>query len=140
MTVQIKVLSPEEWYRYAEEAHKLVFNHHRDPWIDRINFAWVTYDEVGAIGFVTCREFDCHTLYWQHGGALQERRGVAAIKSFEAILNKARDKYRRVTTLVENDNVNYLHLIMKYGFRVIGLRVFEGKILLELTMEFKSAV
>jgi hypothetical protein len=140
MTVQVRQLTPEEWYRYAEEAHKAVFKKQRNPWIDRISFAWVTYDEGGVIGYVTCKETDAESLYWQYGGSIDERRGYISVKSFEAILGKAKDKYRRLSTLVENDNVNYLHLCMKYGFRVIGLRVFEGKILLELFLEFNMEV
>jgi RimJ/RimL family protein N-acetyltransferase len=136
MKVEIREFNANEWYRYAEEAHKLVFKKQRDPWIDRITFAWLAYTDSGAIGYVTCRELDCHSLYWQFGGSFDERRGIPAVRAFEAILEKAKDKYRRVTTLVENDNVNYLHLLMRKGFRVIGLRVFEGNILLELLINF----
>ena len=136
MSVEVKQFTPEEWYRYAEEAHKLVFKKHRDPWVDRISFAWLAYSGNGAIGYVTCRELDCHSLYWQFGGALDEKRGLLAVRGFEAFFQKAKDKYRRVSTLVENSNVAYLHLLMKMGFRVIGLRVFEGSILLELLVEF----
>lgn len=136
MSIEVKEFKPEEWYRYAEEAHKLVFNTQRDPWVDRISFAWLAHDSNGVIGYVTCRELDNTSLYWQFGGALPESKGFMAVRGFQAFLNKARDKYRRVTTLVENSNVAYLHLLMKMGFRVIGLRVFEGKILLELFTEF----
>jgi hypothetical protein len=138
VSVEIKQFTPEEWYRYAEEAHKAVFKQQRDPWLDRISFAWLIYKEDGVIGYVTCKETDSESLYWQYGGSIDEKRGLASARGFEAILRKAEKSYRRLSTLVENDNVNYLHLCMKHGFRVIGLRVFEGKILLELFIEFKK--
>jgi len=136
MKVQLKKLTPEEWYRYAEECHRLIFKTQRDPWIDRISYAFLAYDDSGPIGYVTCRELDRDSLYWQYGGAIEERRGVASVRTFDAILEEARSKYRRVTTYVENNNVGYLHLLMKQGFRVVGMRVFEGKIYLELFIEF----
>lgn len=138
MKAQVKKLSPEEWYRYAEEAHRLVFKTNRDPWIDRISYALIVYDDVGAIGYITCRELDCKTLYWQYGGALEERRGLPAFRAFEALLEEARGKYQRVTTRVENNNVGYLHLLMKNGFRIVGLQCFNGGVYLELVHNFKE--
>lgn len=138
MSLEIKRLSPEEWYRYAEEVHRLVFNTNRDPWVDRISYALVVYDSAGPIGYVTCRELDCKTLYWQYGGALKDRRGLSAFRAFEAILDQAKVKYERVTTCVENNNIGYLHLLMKMGFRIIGLRLFEGQVMLELLKKFEG--
>jgi RimJ/RimL family protein N-acetyltransferase len=134
MTVHVRKFTPEEWYRYAEEAHKLVFETHRDPWIDRISYALMAYDDSGVIGYVTCRDLDCSSVYWQYGGALKERRGLSAMRGFEAFLSEAKLKYKRVTTCVENNNIGYLHLLMKTGFRIIGMRNYDGKVYLELIL------
>ena len=138
MTVELVRYTPEEWYEYSEASHKLVFSELRDPRLDRITFALLAYDSSGPIGYVTCREYDSDSVYWQYGGAIKDRRGLPAIRAFEAILEEVRKQYRRVTTLVENENVGYLHLAMKYGFRIIGVRCFKGGVFVELLNEFEE--
>jgi RimJ/RimL family protein N-acetyltransferase len=100
--------------------------------MDRISYALAASDEGGVIGYVTCRETDSESLYWQHGGAVESRYGVAAYRGFQAFIDYSEKRYKRITTLVKNDNIKYLHLLMKFGFKVIGLRSFGGEIFLEL--------
>jgi len=135
VSVTVLYISPEEWVKYAEDSHAAVFKEFRPSSIDRISYALAATDESGVIGYVTCRETDSESLYWQHGGAVDTRYGVAAYRGFEAFLDNAKP-YKRVTTLVRNDNIKYLHLLMKFGFRVIGLRCVKNEIFLELTIEF----
>lgn len=126
----------EEWAKYAEACHSLVFKELRSPDMDRISYALIAGDDRSPVGYVTCRELDSESVYWQYGGVLEERRGVAGYRAVELILNYAKDLYKRVTTYVENDNIGYLHILMKLGFRVIGIRTFKCKIYLELYKEF----
>jgi len=140
MTVGLVRYSPEEWFEYAEASHKLVFKEIRDPAMDRISFALLAYDSVGPIGYVTCRELDSESLYWQYGGAIEGRRGLPAVRGFDAFLEETRKQYKRITTLVENGNVSYLHLAMQKGFRIIGVRCFKGQVLVELFKEFENAI
>jgi len=135
VSVTVLYISPEEWVKYAEDSHAAVFKEFRPSSMDRISYALAATDESGVIGYVTCRETDSESLYWQHGGAVDTRYGVAAYRGFEAFLDNAKP-YKRVTTLVRNDNIRYLHLLMKFGFRVIGLRCVKNEIFLELTIEF----
>ena len=135
MSVTVLYISPEEWVKYAEDSHAAVFKEFRPSSMDRISYALAATDESRVIGYVTCRETDSESLYWQHGGAVDTRYGVAAYRGFEAFLDNAKP-YKRVTTLVRNDNIRYLHLLMKFGFRVIGLRCVKNEIFLELTIEF----
>jgi len=135
VSVTVLYISPEEWVKYAEDSHAAVFKEFRPSSMDRISYALAATDESGVIGYVTCRETDSDSLYWQHGGAVDTRYGVAAYRGFEAFLDNAKP-YKRVTTLVRNDNIRYLHLLMKFGFRVIGLRCVKNEIFLELTIEF----
>ena len=135
MSVTVLYISPEDWVKYAEDSHAAVFKEFRPSSMDRISYALAATDESGVIGYVTCRETDSDSLYWQHGGAVDTRYGVAAYRGFEAFLDNAKP-YKRVTTLVRNDNIRYLHLLMKFGFRVIGLRCVKNEIFLELTIEF----
>jgi len=135
VSVAVLYISPEEWVNYAEDSHAAVFKEFRPSSMDRISYALAATDESGVIGYVTCRETDSESLYWQHGGAVDTRYGIAAYRGFEAFLDNAKP-YKRVTTLVRNDNIKYLHLLMKFGFRVIGLRCVKNEIFLELTIEF----
>lgn len=134
--IHVKKFTSEQWYRYSEEAHKLVFNEQRDPWKERISFALLAHSDKEAIGFVTCRETDSESVYWQFGGAMDEFRGIAAYRGFCGFFDYCRERYKRVSTLVENSNVGYLHMLMKMGFRAIGLRNFHGKVYLEMHIEF----
>lgn len=138
--IHVKRLSSEEWYRYAEEAHKLVFKKQRDPWVERISFALLAHNENEATGYVTCRETDSESLYWQFGGSLDEFRGVTAYRGLQAIHQYAKDRYKRISTLVENNNVGYLHMLMKMGFRAIGIRNFKGEIYLEMFTDFEISM
>lgn len=132
--------SPDQWFAYAESAHRLVFKRERAAWLDRISFALLAVWRDEAVGYVTCRETDGESLYWQYGGTMDEWRGLASVRAFQALLDYTRDHYRRCTTYVKNDNIGYIHMLMKMGFRVIGVRCFEKEIFLELAQEFSRAV
>lgn len=129
---------PKEWKEYAESAHKLVFKEKRTSDVDRIDFALLAVIDEKTIGYVTCRETDCESLYWQYGGAMDEFRGLSAYRGFQDFLGYSQEHYKRVSTLVRNDNVGYLHMLMKMGFRAIGIRNFGGEIFLEMFVEFKE--
>jgi RimJ/RimL family protein N-acetyltransferase len=133
--IEVLYIEPEEWVKYAEDSHAAVFKEYRPSSMDRISYALAVSDESGVIGYVTCRETDAESIYWQYGGVVETRYGVAAFRGFEALVENAKI-YKRITTLVSNNNVGYLHLLMKIGFRVIGLRCFKNEIFLELTLEF----
>lgn len=132
--------NPEQWFAYSEAAHCSVFGTSRAPWLDRINYALVAVDGDEPVGFTTCRETDAESVYWQYGGCMEDQRGHKAVRAFRALFDDAQSRYRRCTTYVKNDNVGYLHLAMKYGFRIIGLRNYEGHIMLELHQEFNRVL
>jgi RimJ/RimL family protein N-acetyltransferase len=137
----INLLTPREWAILAEEAHRLVFRHISRPEADRIDFAVLAVSpDIGPIGFATCRWFDDETIYLQYGGAAPEIRGTTLVLPlYLDILGRIRqasEKCKRFTTLVENENIAYLRLAFKAGFRIIGTRTFKGTILVELLWEF----
>lgn len=132
MTFSLAIYNPEQWREYANAAHILVFKESREPLLDRISFALLAHNNQSPVGYVTCRELDAESLYWQYGGALDEFRGFNAVRAFRVFFNYCAEKYKRISTLVKNDNVAYLHLLMKMGFRAIGLRTFGGEIFLEM--------
>jgi hypothetical protein len=135
MTVKVIKCSPEEWKNFSQDAHKAVFDEVRHNDLDRIDYAIIAHNYERPIGFTTCRETDSESLYWQYGGCFECDRGYMAVKAFEALFNFSKENYKRISTLVKNDNVNYLHMLMKFGFRAIGLRNFKGDIFLEMFWE-----
>jgi len=135
----VRQLTPEEWAPLSEEAHGQVFGTHKPQDWDRIDFVLVYEEENKMVGYVTCREFDAHTLYWQFGGALPDKwKTSSIIRGYLKFLEWTRKRYKRVTTVVENTNRSYLNLTNKFGFMITGIRYHEQKILLELVLEFKE--
>lgn len=132
MALSVIKCSPEKWASYSKDAHKAVFGETREPSLDRISYAILVHNEDRPIGFTTCREIDAESLYWQYGGCFKGNVGVASVRAFEALFNESKEKYKRITTLVKNDNVNYLHMLMKFGFRAIGIRYFKNEVFLEM--------
>lgn len=139
--MRIEVVNAIEWAQMSEDAHRIVFDRHKPATWDRIDYAILLIDDSHdvAAGYITCREIDGETLYWQFGGAFPGTKGT--IKSFQLYqfaLNWCQGRYKRVTTLIENTNTVMLKMAMKVGFRVIGVRSFKGAILLEHLIDFEE--
>lgn len=135
--IEVKVFTREEWAVFSEDAHKICFNELKPASFDRIDFALLCVDSGKPCAYVTCRELDPDTVYFQFGGAFPETRGtLSSWKCYEKVTDFARTKYRRITTLIENNNVVMLKFAMKMGYRIIGIRNFGGSILLEHVLEF----
>ena len=141
MTVQVCVLNPAQWKVLAKDAHLIVFNEGRPAGKDRIDYALVAEsDSVGIFGYVTARELDEDTVYWQFGGAFpNSKKSKLAVDGYRAFIQWTLEHdYKRICTYIENENTTMLKLAMFHGFRVIGVRNFEGKILLEHVLDFKK--
>lgn len=138
--IELLRYTPDQWYAYAEGAHAAVFRRERAPWVDRISFALLAVDGEKVVGYVTCRETDNESLYWQFGGSVDEHRGISSFRAFQALLDYTRSRYKRCDTYVKNDNIGYLHLLHKQGFRVVGTRSVKGGTWLDLNLEFDDAV
>jgi RimJ/RimL family protein N-acetyltransferase len=141
VTLEIKSLSGAEWRHFAHTAQVLAFRQTRDPSMDRIDFALLAVKNGEPCGFVTVRELDSESIYWQFGGAFPQIKATVHVQTvYREFVKACAGKYRRVTTLVENDNVPYLRLAMAAGFRIIGVRVYGGTVLVELHMELSHAL
>ena len=136
MKISVQKLNPEQWAQVAEDAHLVVFKESRKPHVDRIDFALVAHDDEAQLpcGYMTVRELDAESVYWQYGGAFPSIKGsIYSARCYEEFIKWHKlMKYKTVTTLVENDNLPYLKLAMHYGFRIIGVRIFKGNVLVEL--------
>lgn len=122
--------------KYSEKAHLSSFGEFRPKELERIDFALVATDGPEPKGFVTCKEMDSETLYWQYGGAFSGTQNTFAVAPcYFEMIKWCLDRYQRVTTRIENTNIAMLKLAFKVGFLVIGTRVFNNQIFLELLLE-----
>jgi RimJ/RimL family protein N-acetyltransferase len=135
--VIVHCYSREDWKAVSEAAHLVCFGERKEVSMDRIDFALVVGENDAPSGYVTCREHDAETLYWQFGGAFPGTRSTSlSWKGYQALVDWCKTRYKRITTLIENTNIVMLKMAMKVGFRIQGVRVFKGQILVEHLLEF----
>lgn len=129
----VEELHPKDWDLLSEKAHLTVFETHKPREWDRIDFALLVKTERDQwCGYATCREHDHESLYWQYGGAFPGTKDSSlSFPAYRAIAEHCQARYKRITTLVENTNLVYIKFLMKVGFRIVGVKMFGGKILLE---------
>lgn len=132
-TFKVTRIEAKDWVeRFSERAHSLVFQKHKPAEWDRIDFALLVTQGTDLIGYATCREHDSKTLYLQYGGAFPGTRETSmSLPAYIELIEWCRKNYAKVTTVVENDNIVYLKFAMRVGFRIVGLRAFQGQVLLE---------
>ena len=138
--IVVHKLSVKQWEDLAEKAHGVVFNESRPAHFDRVDFALVAVDDDQKlmIGYTTMREISHDTIYWQYGGSFPEYRGTPiAAKGYALFIQWCKEHgYKRITTLIENNNKAMLKLAAFNDFIIVGVRNFKGKVLLEHGLEF----
>lgn len=140
MTKILKV-SPAEWESLRKDAHAVAFGAY--PALpERVDYALLAMNEsFEPLGYLTARELDDESVYWGYGGGTPESKdSLKAVRTYQALVDWTRERYRYVTTRIENDNIRYLKLAMSVGFRVIGTRTVKGTVLLEMMLDFKGDV
>ncbi|CAK0758162.1 hypothetical protein CCP2SC5_2480002 [Azospirillaceae bacterium] len=125
------------WKReFSEAAHAAAFGEIRPRGIETADFALVCFADDNMAGYVQCIEMDKETVYWQMGGAFTESKGnFRVVPCYMDMVTWCLERYKRITTRIENENISMLHLAMKMGFRVCGTWNFGGRIYLELLNE-----
>lgn len=141
MQFNVLQLDKEHWIDFSENAHKIAFNEDRPSDLDRIDYALLVVNEHDApVAYMTCRELDAKSVYWQFGGALPAvKNTIYTLQSYLAMRDWHSKRYDRAVTYVENTNLVMIKMAMKAGFLITGVKVFHGSILLEHSMEFKNA-
>lgn len=133
-------ISGHDWVEgFSENAHKAVFNEIKPKSLDRIDFALIAIHNDDLVSYMTCREFDSESIYWQFGGTVDKYRDtILSFKAYTAFTEWHKQNYKRCMTYIENDNCVMLKMAMKVGFRICGVRNFKGSILLEHLLEFEK--
>lgn len=138
MKLKLFQIPAEEWKHYSFDAHKAVFDEILPRDMDRIDYALLAVDMARdvPVAYMTCREFDRDTIYLKHGGAFAPIRGtLVSLPCYKHMLSYLEERYKNLTTLVENTNTVYLKMALTCGFKVIGVRNYKGVVLLELFKE-----
>jgi hypothetical protein len=137
--IEVKKIPVEMWREIAEEAHLVVFNETRLNEQNRIDFALMAVDEK-PLQYVTCRELDNETLYWQYGGAFPSCKGTPkSFAAYKAIIEACKNLgYKRISFLVENNNFPMLKFALAVECNIVGMRTFQGSVWLEHLKEFKE--
>lgn len=140
--IRVVKISGDDWKKWSEQAHAVVFHEKADASEDRIDFTLVVELEESArmLGYITCREHDSKTVYWQYGGAFPGTKDTAmSYYAYKKMVEWCGRHYDRITTVVENTNYPMLKMHLKTGFLIAGFRVFKGKGYAELVKEFQNA-
>lgn len=138
MTFTIHKMDPKTWESFSEHAHRACFSEIKPREWDRIDYALLcTNEKDEPCGYMTCRELDSKSVYWQFGGAFKPIKGtINSMRVYEAFINWHKERYQRVCTYIENDNRAMLRMADKVGFKITGIRNYNSQVLLEHLLEF----
>ena len=130
-------LNKEAWTKeLSEKAHASSFGDLRPRELERIDFALIVSDEKRPLGYVQCIEMDAETIYWQLGGMFEyAKNSPRVVPVYLSLIRWTLERYKRITTRIQNINVRMLHLAMKMGFLIVGTYSFKGALYLELLLE-----
>jgi hypothetical protein len=134
---EIEQIDAQTWTStFSQNAHRIAFGEIREPDKERIDYALLIASNGIALGYMTCRELDSKAVYWQYGGAFPSvEKTVHALPAYKALRDWHLERYDVIGTLIENTNFPMLKMAQKVGFLITGIRVFNGKILLEHTLK-----
>ncbi len=132
--MDVMILKADAWAAYSENAHLAVFDEKRPSEFNRIDFALLVVENENPLGFVTVRELDEKSIYWQFGGVFKTAKDTH--KSFQVYKQGidycVNQGYENISTLVESENIVMLKFAFKLNFRIIGVRIFKNKVYCEL--------
>ncbi len=139
--MDLVVMNKEEWgQRFAEHARKIVFSEAGARALERPDFGMLVIQDGQPVAYATFKEPDAKSLHLSYGGVFPDWRGKKiASRAFAVGFKWARAQgYERVTFFVENQNTKMLKLAIDSGFRITGLRIWDGRVLLEHTQDLRG--
>jgi hypothetical protein len=130
---RIERISAERWKNLSGFAHEAVFGKKKDPLTERISYAWLVIQNDKPAAYITVLELDSDTVYWQFGGAFPWAWNSRTVtKSYDLALSAQEAISRCIATRIENNNFAMLKLALSRKFMPIGIRTYQGSVLLEL--------
>lgn len=125
---------------FSEYAHRITFKEVKPKKFDRIDYALLVIDTEtdSPIAYVTVRETDHETVYWQFGGAFWGQKSIKMARCYDEMLKYQSQKSRRMWTRIENDNYPMLRLALSRRLKICGAFHIGGTTLVELVKEWNS--
>ena len=139
--IKVEPITAEDWKRFSEMAHIAVFDKDKPKELERIDYAILVVDEKEdcPIGYVTCKELDGDTVYWQYGGFFKDfQKSIKVVHSIKKVRDWCFERYKTIATRVENTNFPMLKIYMSLQFRIVGLRVYNSGVYLEHLLDRKD--
>lgn len=134
--LEIHQILPIEWARTSREVHAQVHGKDKPATWDRIDYALLITKGPEAVAYVTVRELDHESVYWQFGGGFPwAQKSTLMVKSFRLFVQWQLARSKRIGMLVENGNVPMLKLGLAEGFRILGTRLYRTTLLVEMGRE-----
>lgn len=126
--------------KFSEDAHKIVFGKLKPKTFDRIDYALLVIDEGtdSPIAYVTVRETDHQTVYWQFGGGLWGQKSIKMARCYDEMLKYQGTKSKRMWTRIENENYAMLKLALSRKLKICGVFTMNGSTLVELVKEWND--
>src|SRR6185295_17570250 len=138
--IEAKYFTKDEWKDLSKNAHESVFNQMWNPDMERIDYAMLLIKDEDPIAYVTLKEQSPNHIYLQYGGAFGPFKGTrTSFGAFVKMVDELKKKYKKISTLVENNNWGMLKFYWTEKFLVTGIRYFKKSVLLELTFEGLSS-
>lgn len=137
----IQRIEKDAWKELSEKAHLISFQKVKDPDDERIDFALLCVQDQKPLGYLTAKEMDSETIYWQFGGVFPSAKMTQlSFRGYYMFSKWCEERYKRVITYIENTNIVMLKYALQVGFVVSGMKLSQGNLLLQCTLEFKSHV
>ena len=133
---KVTILPSEEWSRFSEKSHVVVFGEARSSHLDKIDYTLLVWPDKEVGGFMTIKEMDSETCYIQHGGVYPNyEKSVHVLKGYKAMLGYLKDMYKIIWKRIENTNTPMIKMALSQGFIINGCSLVKNKLYLELILE-----
>lgn len=135
--MRVHKISKQDWGALSENAHLLAFEKSKPVAFDRIDYALLCVAEDDKpIGYITVRELDHESVYWQFGGGFPwAQKSALVARAYDKCLDLQFTMSKRITTKIENTNYPMLRLALSRGWVICGCGHYNGTTLVDLIKE-----
>lgn len=137
MNIVIDKIRPQEFKKYEDDAHTIVFGERRPHGLSTHHFVLMMCKDGEVGGFCTAIEMDKHTLYLQYGGVFPNfANSLYVFMGFQKMIAWTSKHYKQVWARIDQNNFTMLKMANKVGFDVCGTWTFDGRTYLEMINKF----
>lgn len=141
MALRVDEIQAAAWALFSRNAHMAVFAYEKPATVDRIDYALLVVDteKDTPVAYVTVRELDHESVYWQFGGGFKwAQKSILMARAYDKLLEHQSRKSKRMVTRIENTNAPMLKLALSRGLQIYGVRAHHDHVLVELEKEWTN--